>query len=174
MSARPNIVLVHGAFADGSCWSGVIERLQADGYRVTAPQFPLTALADDVARLRQVRDGRPGVENAAVLVPGRRKLAAFWAAALGRPVDPGATPESAAIAPGDSGATGPRLSFHQVPEPKSVKNRPHLDLISNTFEAESQRLVALGASRIRDVTQGSARWTTFADPEGNEFDLIAG
>src|SRR5260370_1841018 len=54
MSTRPNIVLVHGAWADGSCWSAVIERLQADGYTVTAPQFPLTALADDVARLRQV------------------------------------------------------------------------------------------------------------------------
>src|SRR5260370_26092926 len=49
-----NIVLVHGAWADGSSWSAVIERLQADGYNVTAPQFPLTALADDVARLRQV------------------------------------------------------------------------------------------------------------------------
>jgi pimeloyl-ACP methyl ester carboxylesterase len=54
MSVRPNIVLVHGAWADGSSWSAVIERLQAGGYHVTAPQFPLTALADDVARLRQV------------------------------------------------------------------------------------------------------------------------
>jgi pimeloyl-ACP methyl ester carboxylesterase len=54
MSGVPNIVLVHGAWADGSCWSGVIERLQDQGYRVTAPQFPLTSLADDVARLRQV------------------------------------------------------------------------------------------------------------------------
>jgi pimeloyl-ACP methyl ester carboxylesterase len=52
--ARPNIVLVHGAWADGSSWSSVIERLQIDGYHVTAPQFPLTALADDVARLRDV------------------------------------------------------------------------------------------------------------------------
>ena len=50
----PNIVLVHGAWADGSCWSGVIRRLQADGYDVTAPQFPHTSLADNVARLRQV------------------------------------------------------------------------------------------------------------------------
>jgi pimeloyl-ACP methyl ester carboxylesterase len=49
-----NIVLVHGAWADGSCWSGVIERLQADGHNVTAPQFPETSLADDVARLRGV------------------------------------------------------------------------------------------------------------------------
>jgi pimeloyl-ACP methyl ester carboxylesterase len=54
MPASPNIVLVHGAWADGSCWSAVIERLQADGYNVTAPQFPLTALGDDVARLRHV------------------------------------------------------------------------------------------------------------------------
>jgi pimeloyl-ACP methyl ester carboxylesterase len=54
MRARPNVVLVHGAWAEGSSWSSVIERLQADGYHVTAPQFPLTSLADDVARLRQV------------------------------------------------------------------------------------------------------------------------
>ena len=54
MHARPNIVLVHGAWADGSSWSSVIERLQADSYHVTAPQFPLTSVADDVARLRHV------------------------------------------------------------------------------------------------------------------------
>src|SRR5207302_5536853 len=54
MTGRPNVVLVHGAWADGSCWTGVIERLQAAGYTVRAPQFPLTSLADDVARLRQV------------------------------------------------------------------------------------------------------------------------
>jgi pimeloyl-ACP methyl ester carboxylesterase len=60
MAGRPNIVLVHGAWADGSCWSGVTERLQADGFHVTAPQFPLTSLAADVARLRhvlQLQDG---------------------------------------------------------------------------------------------------------------------
>ena len=54
MTALPNVVLVHGAWADGSCWDGVIERLQADGYNVMAPQFPESSLADDVARLRQV------------------------------------------------------------------------------------------------------------------------
>jgi pimeloyl-ACP methyl ester carboxylesterase len=60
MSARPNIVLVHGAWADGSCWSAVIERLQADGYNVTAPQFPETSLAADVARLRHVLSRQDG------------------------------------------------------------------------------------------------------------------
>src|SRR5262245_3365671 len=54
MAHQPNIVLVHGAWADGSSWSAAIARLQAAGYRVTAPQFALTRLADDVARLRQV------------------------------------------------------------------------------------------------------------------------
>jgi pimeloyl-ACP methyl ester carboxylesterase len=54
VSDKPNIVLVHGAWADGSCWSAVIESLQARGYTVTAPQFPETSLSDDVARLRQV------------------------------------------------------------------------------------------------------------------------
>jgi pimeloyl-ACP methyl ester carboxylesterase len=60
MSTRPDIVLVHGAWADGSCWTDVIERLQADGYHVTAPQFPMTSLAADVARLRQVLDLQDG------------------------------------------------------------------------------------------------------------------
>ena len=54
VSDKPNLVLVHGAWADGSCWSAVIESLQARGYPVTAPQFPETSLKDDVARLRQV------------------------------------------------------------------------------------------------------------------------
>ena len=43
-----NVVLVHGAFADGSSWSGVVERLQAAGLHVVAVQNPLTSLADDV------------------------------------------------------------------------------------------------------------------------------
>ena len=48
------VILIHGAWADGSSWSAVIEQLQAEGHKVTAPQFPMTSLADDVARLRQV------------------------------------------------------------------------------------------------------------------------
>jgi pimeloyl-ACP methyl ester carboxylesterase len=51
---KPNIVLVHGAWADGSCWSEVVRQLQADGYHVISPQFPMSSLAADVARLREV------------------------------------------------------------------------------------------------------------------------
>jgi pimeloyl-ACP methyl ester carboxylesterase len=60
MTVQPNIVLVHGAWADGSCWSAVIERLQANGYNVTAPQFPESSLAADVARLREVLHRQDG------------------------------------------------------------------------------------------------------------------
>src|SRR5207244_11022883 len=54
MSKKPNVVLVHGAWADGSSWSAVIDAIQANGFTVSAPQFPETSLAADVARLRQV------------------------------------------------------------------------------------------------------------------------
>jgi pimeloyl-ACP methyl ester carboxylesterase len=66
MTNLPNIILVHGAWADGSCWSDVIQHLQAEGCNVTAPQFPLTALADDVARLREVL----ALQNGPTLVAG--------------------------------------------------------------------------------------------------------
>ena len=56
-----NIVLVHGAFADGSGWRGVYNDLTGRGYRVTVVQNPLTSLADDVAATRRARSaGRPG------------------------------------------------------------------------------------------------------------------
>ena len=54
MSDLPSIVLVHGAWADGSSWDAVIRGLQAKGYKVTAPQFPENSTEADVARLRQV------------------------------------------------------------------------------------------------------------------------
>ena len=55
-----NIVLVHGAWADGSSWEGVIPYLQKEGYNVTAPQFPLTSYEDNIARLREVLDLQTG------------------------------------------------------------------------------------------------------------------
>jgi pimeloyl-ACP methyl ester carboxylesterase len=53
-SPDPAVVLVHGAYADGSCWSAVIQRLQAAGLAVTAVQNPLSSLADDVAHTRRI------------------------------------------------------------------------------------------------------------------------
>jgi predicted enzyme related to lactoylglutathione lyase len=101
-------------------------------------------------------------------------VANFWAEVLGRHVGDHPTREHAVVLIDDKGVHGPRLAFHQVPEPKTVKNRLHFDLMTTDFEAETERLVALGAHKVRDVEQGGGRWTTFGDVEGNEFDLIAG
>jgi pimeloyl-ACP methyl ester carboxylesterase len=55
-----NVVLVHGAFADGSGWRGVYDRLVARGYRVTIVQIPLTSLADDISATQRVLDRQSG------------------------------------------------------------------------------------------------------------------
>jgi predicted enzyme related to lactoylglutathione lyase len=99
------------------------------------------------------------------------KLADFWSDLLGVGVGEGATPQSASIPASDS---SPQLLFHQVPEGKSVKNRLHLDLLSNDFEPELNRILELGATRLNELRRAGAHWVTLADPEGNEFDLISG
>ena len=84
----------------------------------------------------------------------------------------------------DPGGTGPRIFFQQVPEDKVVKNRVHLDVRAApglrgeermaALEAECERLVALGATRLRrsdPATPMSAGFIVLADPEGNEFCL---
>src|SRR5687768_17371594 len=55
-----NVVLVHGAFADGSGWRGVYDELTARGYRVSIVQNPLTSLADDVAATKRILDRQDG------------------------------------------------------------------------------------------------------------------
>ena len=98
-------------------------------------------------------------------------LAAFWAEVLGRPVNPGATADYAAIDATDP-AGGPKLTFHKIPETAAVKNRLRLALRTDRFETESLRLVELGAKSLGDYEKPTLRWTTFADPDGNDFDLV--
>ena len=101
-------------------------------------------------------------------------LARFWAEVLGRQVAEGSTPERAVLLAGGGDISEPCFVFNKVPEAKIVKNRLHLDLISDTFSAETERLLSLGARTLRVLESGKSQWTTFADIEGNEFDLIAG
>ncbi len=61
--------------------------------------------------------------------------------------------------------------LQQVPEPKTVKNRVHVDLATPDLEAEAGRVVALGGRRIVERREGPAHWIVVADPEGNEFCL---
>jgi Glyoxalase-like domain len=110
-------------------------------------------------------------------------LARFWAAALdGYAVAPYDDEElarlrvngindpeddpSVLVEPAVPGA--PRLFFTWVPEPKTVKNRVHLDLRAADIDEETARLVKLGAIELARL-EG---WVTLADPEGNEFDVL--
>lgn len=107
------------------------------------------------------------------------KVAMFWSAAIGRPLDPHASTDFATI--GFAGrrdkagwaAVGrddePTWMFGTVPEPKTAKNRVHLDLIAPDPEAEVARLVELGATHVADMNQYGYTWTVMNDPEGNEF-----
>jgi Glyoxalase-like domain len=66
---------------------------------------------------------------------------------------------------------GVRLLFLAVPEPKSQKNRLHVDLRATDFEAAIEAALALGAQRADDVYDGP-RWQVLRDPEGNEFCIL--
>jgi pimeloyl-ACP methyl ester carboxylesterase len=80
MAEEINVMLVHGAWADGSCWSKVIPLLQAKGFRVTAAQIPLTSLEDDVAVTRRLLATMP---SPTVLVGHSYGGAVITAAAVG-------------------------------------------------------------------------------------------
>lgn len=127
-----------------------------------------------------------------------KTLADFWLSALGyqRPDPPAPydTWEAFALDKGipegnrndfdgleDPEGDGPRLFFQRVPEPKTSKNRVHLDLrvadrVSDAetqrrdIDAEVTRLVGVGATKIEDFDEpGFGIWTVMHDPEGNEF-----
>ena len=98
-------------------------------------------------------------------------LAAFWREALGyRPRGTAAQYRSIEPPPGE---TGPKLVLQQVAEPKTGKNRLHVDLevAAVDVDAEVARLEGLGARRLDDapVEEHGMRWWVMADPEGNEF-----
>ena len=99
------------------------------------------------------------------------RLAAFWAQVLGWDVDRDEDDddEIAVVPPG--GPAAGLLLFIRVPEPKTVKNRVHLDLDPDDQDAEVRRLLALGATTV-DIGQGTTSWVVMADPEGNEFCVL--
>ena len=75
-----------------------------------------------------------------------------------------------ATAAGDPARQGPRLYFQRVPEPKSAKNRVHLDVqLDGDLDEQVERLRGTGASFDRFDSQPGHRWAVMQDPEGNEF-----
>jgi predicted enzyme related to lactoylglutathione lyase len=100
-------------------------------------------------------------------------LGVFWKEALGYRVYYAGTTHMILVA--DEGNASP-LVLQQVPEPKSGKNRMHLDIVADEIEAEVERLETLGARRLHEGIQsiGETRWVTMEDPEHNEFCVCTG
>ena len=98
-------------------------------------------------------------------------LAEFWGKALGRPVSPGAVAGDMAVDTTDPDK-GPRLIFHPVSDPGAVKNRLRPILLTDHHDEETGRLAGLGARPLNEISSPAIRHSTFADPEGNDFDLV--
>ncbi|MDJ1132123.1 VOC family protein [Streptomyces iconiensis] len=158
----------------------LVARVQALGATpadVGQGEVPWTVLADPEGNEFCVLEPREMYRNtgpmAAVVVDcaDPREMARFWGGAmdwaLHEVTDEHATLRSAK-------GVGPYLEFLRTPEPKTVKNRVHLDLRPYPGEeqaAEVARLRALGAGEI-DLGQGDVPWTCLVDPEGNEFCVL--
>jgi catechol-2,3-dioxygenase len=98
-------------------------------------------------------------------------LARFWCSVLDYEVQ---DESDGLVTIGPRKGGGPVLTFARVPERKTIKNRLHLDLspTDRDQDEEVRRLLELGA-RHADVGQGDASWVVLADPEGNEFCVLA-
>ena len=102
-------------------------------------------------------------------------LGRFWCAATGyvtlheddEPLDPDDT--WVKIGPKDGGTA---MAFQRVPEPKTVKNRVHVDFLTDDEEAEAARLEGLGARRLWVSENPDDIFIVLGDPEGNEFCLV--
>ena len=100
------------------------------------------------------------------------RQAAFWASILGYEVSQ-RNPDEFEVY--DRGGGGRSLYFMKVPEPKTGKNRLHLDLVTEeSMDAAVDRLIAAGATRVElrqdpDTFANPDTWTVMLDPEGNEF-----
>ena len=104
-------------------------------------------------------------------------LGRWWSAALGWPVT-FEEPDEVVVEPSEDDSVVPALVFGPVPEPKTAKNRLHLDLATTSVEHQAaliDRLVGAGA-RATDIGQGDDEedvpWTVLTDPEGNEFCVL--
>jgi predicted enzyme related to lactoylglutathione lyase len=94
------------------------------------------------------------------------RAAEFWKTALGLAVEGRIADRYVALT-----GHGVALTLQRVPDPKTVKNRMHLDLLVDDVEQEVQRLEVLGASRLTAHARHEfgQTWFVLADPEGNEF-----
>ena len=107
-----------------------------------------------------------GVAALAVDCAEPESLARWWSRLLGGSVEVDADGVATLDTP-----DGLSIDFVRVPEPKTVKNRLHLDLRGSDLSAATDQALALGATRADDIYDGG-RWQVMRDPEGNEFCIL--
>ncbi|MEV4874412.1 VOC family protein [Streptomyces cyaneofuscatus] len=110
-------------------------------------------------------DTRPQINALVIDAADPELLAAFWSELLGRPVVDRTGPYVWLRR-----ENGQALGFQRTDEPKSVKNRMHVDISSPDPAAEQSRVEALGGRRLEEYADGG--FLVMADPEGNEFCVI--
>ncbi len=94
------------------------------------------------------------------------RLGTFWAEVLGARLQESGTGAFVMLGEGQPG-----LAFQLVDEPTPGKNKLHLDFATNDLAAEESRLLELDAVKIGEFGDEGFRWVTFADPDGNLFDV---
>jgi hypothetical protein len=97
------------------------------------------------------------------------RTAEFWSLATGREITSRDHVYTMLPDPEDD---DPLLLIQRVDEPKTTKNRVHVDLYAVDPELEARRLIKLGAARIEKVESDDAWWLVMADPDGNEFCIL--
>jgi len=173
VAGQPTVVLVHGAFADSSSWSGVIERLQAKGVVVTAPANPLRGLASDSAYLASVLDQTPGP----VIAVGHSYGGAVISSAAHQATNVVGLVFVAAFAPDEGEILGevaaeskdsilmPALVPHQYPGPDG---QPAVEFLIDPAKFRDAFAADLppGASSVLAATQRPVAERGFSDPAG--------
>ena len=169
MASQTSIVLVHGAFADGSGWSKVIPLLEKDGYTVTAVQNPLTSLADDIATTKRVIDAQKGP---IVVVGHSYGGAVITGAAAGNPnvralvyVNAFAPDEGEKLTAGTEKFAQPPLNSALVPDSAGFlyvdRAKFHEDFCADLPAAEARVMAATQkplSGTVFDATVTGAAW----------------
>jgi pimeloyl-ACP methyl ester carboxylesterase len=169
MESQVSIVLVHGAFADGSCWSKIIPLLEKQGYTVTAVQEPLTSIADDIATTRRVIDAQKGP---VVVVGHSYGGAVITGAAAGSPnvkalvyVNAFAPDEGDKITVGSEKFAQPALNSALVPDSAGFlyvdRARFHEDFCADLPAADARVMAATQkplSGSVFEATVSGAAW----------------
>lgn len=103
-----------------------------------------------------------------------KRLAAFWSAVFGLEIDSTLGESAHYVVLAKAGPDHPHVSFQHVPEPKTVKNRLHFDILVDDVEQATAQIETLGGQRLplQDFREYGFHWRVMADPEGNEFCLV--